>query len=82
MKELKLKLEFENELKTQLKRQAQVYNDNLEDIVYLKDKETDRILEQHISETVEDMRINYNKQLAKIIGRMKGLDMALKGANH
>lgn len=76
--ELKLKLEFENELKSQLKRQAQVYNDNLEDIVYLKDKETDLLLEQQISEKVEDMRINYNKQLAKIIGRMKGLDMALK----
>ncbi|XP_065207259.1 MICOS complex subunit Mic60 [Planococcus citri] len=76
--ELKIKLEFENELKNQLKRQAEVYNDHLEEIVYLKDKENERKLHQNINEKVEDMKINYNKQLAKIIGRMKGLDMALK----
>lgn len=74
-----MKLQFENELKTQLRRQAEVHKDHLDDVAFLKDKEAERKIQQNISEKVEDLKINYNRQLAKIIGRMKGLDIALKG---
>lgn len=74
-----MKLDFENELKTILRRQTEVHNDHLQEVIHLKDKETERKLKQNIEEKVEDMKIRYNRQLARIIGRMKGLDVALKG---
>lgn len=77
--ELKLKMDFEKELVTNLRRQAEVHADHIEEIVTLKDNEANRRIERALAEKVDDAKINYNRQLAKIIGRMKGLDAALRG---
>lgn len=72
-------MNFEKELINNLRRQTEVHADHIEEIVSLKDRETNRKIEQSIAEKVDDTKINYNRQLAKIIGRMKGLDAGLKG---
>lgn len=79
LQELSLKAESEKELKEQLKRQAEVHADYLEDVIELKNREMERQMKQNVNEKVEDMKINYNRQLARVIGRMKGLDVAMKG---
>lgn len=76
-----MKLQFEDDLKNHLRRQAEVYKDHLDEIVYLKDQEAERKLKHSIDEKIEQMQINYNIQLARIIGRMKGIDFALKGVS-
>lgn len=79
--ELSLKMEFQKLLREQLRKQAEVHADHLEEVIQMKNREAERLLKQNVNEKIEDMRVNYNRQLAKIIGRMKGLDFALKGRN-
>lgn len=81
LQELSLKMECQKLLRDQLRRQAEVYADHLEEVIQMKNREAERQLKQNANEKIEDMRVNYNRQLAKIIGRMKGLDFALKGKN-
>ncbi|XP_063993152.1 MICOS complex subunit Mic60 isoform X2 [Diachasmimorpha longicaudata] len=69
---------FEEEIRRQLKLQAQVNADHLKEVLEMKDKETQRLINRAASEQAEAESIKYKTQLAVIVGRLRGLDEALK----
>lgn len=78
--ELKLKSDFDKELRTQMRRQAEVHADHIDEIYELQQNEMERELQRSINETVESLNIEYNRKLAGVFGRIKGIDEAVKGA--
>ncbi|XP_015110456.1 MICOS complex subunit Mic60 [Diachasma alloeum] len=69
---------FEEEIRRQLKLQAQVNADHLKEVLEIKEKETQRLINRAASEQAEETSIKYKSQLAVIVGRLRGLDEALK----
>lgn len=66
-------------MRDQLKRQSQVFADHLEEAVATRAQEIERNLGRRFDEELETLKINYKKQMAAMVGRMKGLDHAFKG---
>ncbi|RZC39111.1 mitochondrial inner membrane protein [Asbolus verrucosus] len=75
---LKLRKEAEHELREQLKRQSQVFADHLDEAVRTRALEIERTLSRKFDEELDKEKINYKAQLAVMVGRMRGLDDALK----
>lgn len=69
---------FEDEIRKQLKLQAQVNADHLKEALEIKEKETHRLINRAVSEQAESESLKYKTQLAVIVGRLRGLDEALK----
>ncbi|XP_046475581.1 MICOS complex subunit Mic60 isoform X1 [Neodiprion pinetum] len=69
---------YNDELRTQLKLQAQIHADHLRDALSQKDRETQRVINRTLSEQVEAEASKYKIQLAAVVGRLQGLDAALK----
>ncbi|XP_076678510.1 inner membrane mitochondrial protein mitofilin isoform X5 [Andrena cerasifolii] len=69
---------FDLELRRQLKLQEQVHTDHLREALSVKEKEAERILNRILSEQSEADSIKYKSQLAAIVGRLRGLEAALK----
>lgn len=76
------KKKFNDEMRTQLKLQAQIHGDHLRDSLAQKDRETQRLINRTLSEQVEAEANKYKLQLAAVVGRLRGLDTALKGKCH
>lgn len=72
------KKSFEEEIRRQLKLQAQVNADHLKEILEAKEKEMQRIVNRAVGEQTEAESNKYKTQLAVIVGRLRGLDEALK----
>lgn len=70
---------YNDELRSQLKLQAQIHADHLRDALAQKDLETQRLVNRSLSERVEAESNKYKLQLAAVVGRLRGLDTALKG---
>lgn len=70
---------FDLELRRQLKLQEQVHTDHLREALSVKEKEAERMLNRILSEQSEADSIKYKSQLAAIVGRLRGLEAALKG---
>ncbi|XP_057323754.1 MICOS complex subunit Mic60 isoform X2 [Microplitis mediator] len=69
---------FMEELRKQLKLQAQVNADQMKETLDLKEKETQRLINHTLEEQLENESSNYKAQLGVIVGRLRGLDEALK----
>lgn len=69
---------FDEELRRQIKLQSQVHADHLKEILESKEKEMERIINRAIDEKTEAESNKYKIQLAAIVGRLRGLDEALK----
>uniref|UniRef100_A0A0C9REU9 MICOS complex subunit MIC60 n=1 Tax=Fopius arisanus TaxID=64838 RepID=A0A0C9REU9_9HYME len=69
---------FEEDIRRQLKLQAQVNADHLKEMLEIKEKEAQRLINRAASEQAEAESIKYKTQLAVIVGRLRGLDEALK----
>ncbi|XP_068978437.1 MICOS complex subunit Mic60 isoform X6 [Bombus flavifrons] len=69
---------FEDEIRRQLKLQEQVHTDHIQDVLAIKDQEADRNLKRALSERTEKDLLKYKSQLAVIVGRLRGLEAALK----
>ncbi|XP_076241891.1 inner membrane mitochondrial protein mitofilin isoform X2 [Calliopsis andreniformis] len=69
---------FEDELRRQLKLQQQVHTDYLQEALSAKEKETQRMVNRALSEQSEAVSLKYKAQLAAIVGRLRGLETALK----
>lgn len=69
---------FDEEIRRQMKLQAQVHADHLKEILEAKEKEMERIINHAIGEKTEAESNKYKIQLAAIVGRLRGLDEALK----
>lgn len=70
---------FEDEIRRQLKLQEQVHTDHLQEALAIKEQEADRKLKRVLSEQSETDSLKYKSQLAAIVGRLRGLEAALKG---
>ncbi|KAK0162778.1 hypothetical protein PV327_006524 [Microctonus hyperodae] len=69
---------FEEELRRQLKLQAQINADHMKETIETKEREMQRIFNRSLGEQLEVESNKYKAQLAAIVGRLRGLDEALK----
>lgn len=76
---LKFKRDAELDLREQLKRQSQAFTDHLEDAVKTREMEIERAFTRKFDELLEAERCRFKMQLAAVVGRLKGLDKAIKG---
>ncbi|XP_018568213.1 MICOS complex subunit Mic60 isoform X1 [Anoplophora glabripennis] len=75
---LKVRKEADNELREQLKRQSQAFSDHLHEAINIKAEEIERVLTRKYDELLEAERCQYKIQLATAVGRLKGLDQAIR----
>lgn len=75
----RIQAESEAKLRKQLKYQAEAHADHLADAVTEKEKELRRIFNRELNEKLSVEQAAYKLQLATIIGKLKGMDTALKG---
>ncbi|KAJ8917830.1 hypothetical protein NQ315_010739 [Exocentrus adspersus] len=75
---LKVRKEAEQELRDQLKRQSQAFTDHLNDAINTRAMEIERELTRKYDELLEAERCQYKLRLASAVGRLKGLDQAIK----
>ncbi|CAH2009080.1 unnamed protein product [Acanthoscelides obtectus] len=78
---LRMKREHEQELREQLKLQSQTFNDHLADAIRTREMEIERAFSRKFDEMLEEERCRFKLQLAAIVGRLKGLDQAIKEKN-
>ncbi|KAG5895708.1 hypothetical protein JTB14_021401 [Gonioctena quinquepunctata] len=78
---LKLRKECELEMREQLKRQSQAFTDHLEDAIKTRTMEIERTFARKFDELLENERCRFKIQLAAVVGRLKGLDLAIKEKN-
>ncbi|XP_060524293.1 MICOS complex subunit Mic60-like [Cylas formicarius] len=78
---LRLKKQNDEELKIQLQKQSQVFNEQLGDAVRIKELEISRMLSTKFDELLERERCKYKTELAAIAGKLRGLDEAIKARN-
>ncbi|XP_033322346.1 inner membrane mitochondrial protein mitofilin isoform X2 [Megalopta genalis] len=69
---------FNDEMRRQLKLQEQVHTDHLQESLSVKEEEAERILNRLLNEQSEADGLKYKSQLASIVGRLRGLEAALK----
>ncbi|XP_017878174.1 MICOS complex subunit Mic60 isoform X4 [Ceratina calcarata] len=80
---------FEDDVRRQLKLQEQVHTDHLQEAIALKQQEVMRTMNRALSEQAESFSTQHKTSLAAIVGRLRGLEAALKarleeerGASH
>lgn len=76
---MKIKAEAERSLRDQLKRQVEAHTDHLSDALSQKEAEMKRQFAREMDEKLANERATYNSQLAGMLGKIKGMDTALKG---
>ncbi|XP_033232208.1 MICOS complex subunit Mic60 isoform X4 [Belonocnema kinseyi] len=69
---------FDEKLLKELKLQKQLFDDSVKEQLVLKDKENQRLMRRALSEQTERASLEYKHHLAAVIGRLKGLEEALK----
>ncbi|XP_049823305.1 MICOS complex subunit Mic60 isoform X2 [Aethina tumida] len=75
---LKMKKEADCEMREALKRQSQTFADHLAEAIEARAKEIERELTRAFDEQLESERCKFKYQLATMVGRLKGLDHAIK----
>ncbi|XP_076265230.1 inner membrane mitochondrial protein mitofilin isoform X2 [Rhynchophorus ferrugineus] len=78
---LKLRQEAEQELREQLKRQSQAFNDHLNEAIKTRETEIERLLSRKFDEQLEEERCKFKLQLSTMVGRLRGLDEGIKARN-
>jgi len=76
---LRIKAETERNLRDQLKKQIEAHTDHLNDALSQKEAEMKRLFNREMDERLANERASYNTQLAIMLGKIKGMDSALKG---
>lgn len=76
---MKIKAEAERNLRDQLKKQIEAHTDHLSDAIGQKEAEMKRLFAREMDEKLANERASYNTQLAVMLGKIKGMDSALKG---
>lgn len=66
-------------MREQLKHQSQAFSDHLNDAIKTKELEIERCLAKKFDEKLESENNRFKMQLAAMVGRLRGLDEALKG---
>lgn len=76
---MRIKAETERNLRDQLKKQIEAHTDHLNDALSQKEAEMKRLFNREMDERLANERASYNTQLAIMLGKIKGMDSALKG---
>lgn len=76
---LRIQAGNEARLRQQLKQQSEAHSDHLEDAVTEKEKELRRIFNRELNEKLSVEQATYKLQLATMLGKLRGMDAALKG---
>lgn len=77
----RIQAENEAKLRQQLKQQSEAHSDHLQDAVSEKEKELRRIFNRELNEKLSVEQATYKLQLATMLGKLRGMDTALKGNN-
>uniref|UniRef100_A0A336M9P5 MICOS complex subunit MIC60 n=1 Tax=Culicoides sonorensis TaxID=179676 RepID=A0A336M9P5_CULSO len=77
-KMLKIRYEAEKELRNSLKKQAEAHLDHVKEALEVKEIEMRRKFQRELEEKLSNENANYKQQLATMIGKIKGMDDALK----
>lgn len=75
----RIQAEAEGKLRQQLKTQTEAHTDHLGDALAEKEKELRRVFERELNEKLSVEQSAYKIQLATMLGKLKGMDSALKG---
>lgn len=78
-KMLKIRHEAEKELRNALKKQAEAHIDHVKEALEIKEQEMRRKFQRELEEKLSNENALYKQQLASMIGKIKGMDEALKG---
>lgn len=78
-KVLRIQAECESKLRKQLKNLSEAHADHLQDAVSEKEKELRRVFERELNEKLSVEQSAYKLKLATMLGKLKGMDEALKG---
>lgn len=74
----KIRAEQDGKLRKQLKIQSEAHTDHLQDALIEKEKELRRVFNNELSEKLSVEQSAYKLQLATMLGKLKGMDTALK----
>uniref|UniRef100_U5EIL2 MICOS complex subunit MIC60 n=1 Tax=Corethrella appendiculata TaxID=1370023 RepID=U5EIL2_9DIPT len=75
---LQIRADIEKELRNQMKRQSEAHVDHLKEALGIKEKEMRRIFDRELNEKITSEQAAYKLQLAEMVGKLKGMDAALK----
>lgn len=76
---LQMRQEGEQRIRETLRKQAEAHVDHLNEAIKLKEKEMRRLFERELDERVSKEKTSYKTQLAAYLGKLKGMEDALKG---
>lgn len=74
-----IRAQLEKDLRSQLKSQAEAHVEHLKDAVDLKENEMKRVFSIQLDEKLATEKAAYKLQLASMVGKLKGMEAALKG---
>lgn len=77
----RIQSESEGKVRQQLKIQSEAHVDHLQDALTEKEKELRRVFNRELNEKLNVEQSTYKLQLATMLGKLKGMDSALKGTN-
>lgn len=75
---LAIRAELERDLRNQMKRQSEAHTDHLTDALAQKEVEMKRKFQRELDEKITTEQAAYKLQLAAMLGKLKGMDVALK----
>lgn len=78
-KMLRIRHEADRELRNALKKQAEAHVDHVKEALEMKQQEMRRKFQRELEEKLSNENASYKQQLASMIGKIKGMDDALKG---
>lgn len=76
---LQIKADAEKTLRDHMKKQSEAHADHLSDAISQKELELKRVFNREMSEKLSTEQAAYKEHLAAMLGKLKGIDAALKG---
>lgn len=75
---LQIKADADKTLRDHMKKQAEAHADHLSDAILQKEAELKRVFNRELSEKLSTEHAAYKEHLAAMLGKLKGIDAALK----
>lgn len=75
---LNIRADLERTMRSQMKRQSEAHTDHLADALTQKEVEMKRKFQRELDEKITTEQAAYKLQLAAMLGKLKGMDAALK----
>lgn len=76
---LQIKADADKTLREHMKKQSEAHADHLSDAMTQKEAELKRVFNRELSEKLSTEQAAYKEHLAAMLGKLKGIDAALKG---